>query len=60
MRERERERIYKGERERNRLGMPCWLCYMGFSWLLGAIKDLFKGQSLNFMCTLCGGSYYFG
>jgi hypothetical protein len=20
------------------LDMPCWLCHMGFSWLLGAIK----------------------
>jgi hypothetical protein len=29
----------------------CWLCCVGFSQLLGAIKSCFKGQSLNFMCT---------
>jgi hypothetical protein len=30
---------------------PYWLCHAKFSWLLGAIKGLFKGQSLNFICT---------
>jgi hypothetical protein len=30
---------------------PCWLCLAGFLQLLGAIKGLLKGQSLNFMCT---------
>jgi hypothetical protein len=25
---------------------------LGFPWLLGAIKSCFKGQFLNFMCTL--------
>jgi hypothetical protein len=33
------------------LDMPCWLCRMGFLWLLGAIKDWFKDQSWNFICT---------
>jgi hypothetical protein len=35
----------KEEKRRNGQGaffpgqdMPCWLCHMGFSWLLGAIK----------------------
>jgi hypothetical protein len=48
----------KKERKRNGQGsfvpgpdMPCWLCCMGFLWMLSAIKDRFKGQSLNFMCT---------
>jgi hypothetical protein len=40
--------------------MPCWVGHMGFSWLLSANKGWFKGPSLNFMCTLCDGSYYFG
>jgi hypothetical protein len=31
----------------------------GFSWLLGAIKSYFKGQSLNSMCTWFDGGYYF-
>jgi hypothetical protein len=31
--------------------MPCWLCCVGFFWLVGAIKSCFKGQFLNFICT---------
>jgi hypothetical protein len=33
------------------LAVPCRI------FTLGAIKGWFKGQSLNFMCTLCVGSY---
>jgi hypothetical protein len=31
--------------------MPCWLCHLGFSKLLGVIKGWFKAQSSNFICT---------
>jgi hypothetical protein len=44
---------------------PGWLCTsgyatLGFLWLLGAIKSCLKGQSLDFMYTLCVGSYLVG
>jgi hypothetical protein len=33
---------------------------LGFLWLLGVIKSCLNGQSLNFMCTQCVGSYEVG
>jgi hypothetical protein len=39
---------------------PVGCALPGFFWLLGTVKGYFKSQSLNFMCTLCVGSYYFG
>jgi hypothetical protein len=33
---------------------------VAFLQLLGAIKNPFKGQSLNFICTQGDGGYYFG
>jgi hypothetical protein len=57
-RERERERE-KREKKREKqpggffLGHTCPIgsARPGFFWLLGTIKNCFKGQSLNFMCT---------
>jgi hypothetical protein len=40
-----------------RADMPIGCAMLRFSWLLGAIKSCFKGQSLNFMCTWCVPGY---
>jgi hypothetical protein len=36
---------------------PSGCATLGFPWLLYVIKSSFKGQSLNFICTLCVGGY---
>jgi hypothetical protein len=53
----EKKKNYRKRRERWPRGFfpgqtsPIGCAMLGFSWLVGAIKSCFKGQSLNFMCN---------
>jgi hypothetical protein len=47
--EKRREKSLWGKRVSLGLDSPCLWCHR--SQLLGAIKGLFEGQSLNFFCT---------
>jgi hypothetical protein len=49
-REGKKKKSFLGRRDFLRLELPCWLC-CGLQ-LLGAIKGLFEGQSLNFFLHL--------